>query len=112
MPEKKLVVVIRSPPHSTLNWFEGLRAAAGLTDHHLKILWLGDGVYATLDSVDQRMSTTILSDLPALCEGMFADQESLATRGLGDATLIPPVKRLSRQEVDAMLSDAEVTLAF
>ena len=112
MPERNLVVIIRSPPHSTLNWFEGLRAAAGLTDHHLKILWIGDGVDAALGSVDQRMASTILGDLPSLCEGMYVDSESLKVRGLEKAPLLESVKSLNRAEVDALLTEAEATLAF
>ncbi len=112
MPEKNLVVTIRSPPHSTLNWFEGLRTAAGLTDHHLRILFIGNGVYSVLDSVDQRMSSTLLADLPSLTEGMFVDSDSLDARGLGDAVLIESVRKLARSKIDEILSNAEVTLAF
>jgi sulfur relay (sulfurtransferase) DsrF/TusC family protein len=111
-PDKNIVIIIRSPPHSTLNAFEALRTAAGLTDHRLRILWAGDGVYSALDSVDQRLTATLLADLPSLVDGFYADAESLRVRGLENAKLLPHVKILSKPEVNTMITDAQATLAY
>ena len=39
--EKELLIIIKSAPFTNLNYYEGLRTAAGLWDHTVKILWTG-----------------------------------------------------------------------
>ena len=62
MPEKTLLIVIRSSPHTTLDAYEGARVAAGLIEHRLKILYTGDGVYAATRQVDNELAGQFLFD--------------------------------------------------
>jgi hypothetical protein len=80
MPEKTILVVIRSPPHTTLDTYEGTRVAAGLIEHRLRILYTGDGVYAASKAVDNKLSGQFLSDLPDLGAEFYADEDAMAER--------------------------------
>jgi len=36
-----------------INYYEALRTAAGLWEHSVSMLWIGEGVYAALKDVDK-----------------------------------------------------------
>ena len=60
--EKELLIVIKSAPFRNLNYYEGLRTAAGLWDHTVKILWTGKGVYGALNMVDNTLTKNVCCD--------------------------------------------------
>ncbi len=112
MPEKTLLIVIRSPPHTTLDTYEGTRVAAGLIEHKLRILYTGDGVYAATKRVDNTLAGQFLSDLPDLGAEFYVDADAMAERGLGGADMLPVVKIADRTKMTALVSEAEASLSF
>ncbi len=71
--EKELLIVIKSAPFRNLNYYEGLRTAAGLWDHTVKILWTGKGIFGALNMVDSTLTKKFLTDLPDIDIEMYVD---------------------------------------
>lgn len=112
MPEKTLLIVIRSPPHTTLDAYEGIRVAAGLIEHRLKILYTGDGIFAATRRVDNKLAGQFLTDLPDLGAEFYADAEAMAQRGLNEVDMLPVVKIADYNRLKALVSEAEASLSF
>ncbi|OGD55157.1 hypothetical protein A3K81_02130 [Candidatus Bathyarchaeota archaeon RBG_13_60_20] len=112
MAEKKTLIVIRSRPFTSLNYYEALRTAAGLWEHEVKVVWMGDGVYAALDGVDKTLTGKLLADMPDLDVEMHVDSESLRAKGLADADLVEGAVRADREKIAWLLGWAEVSLVF
>jgi sulfur relay (sulfurtransferase) DsrF/TusC family protein len=112
MPEKTILIVIRSPPHTTLDAYEGTRVAAGLIEHRLRILYTGDGIYAVTKQTDNKLAEQFLTDLPDLGAEFYADAEAMAQRGLGEADLLPVVKIADCDRLKRLVSEAEASLSF
>jgi len=64
--EKRLVIVVKSKPYTTLNTYEALRLAMGLWEHEVSVVWMGDGVYALLGAADMSLDGVFHADLPDL----------------------------------------------
>jgi sulfur relay (sulfurtransferase) DsrF/TusC family protein len=112
MAERKVLVIIKSRPFTTLNYYEALRTAAGLWDHKLKVLWLNDGVYSAIDGNDKTFTGKFLSDLPDLDIESFVDGESLKGTGFVSSDLVKNATLVDDEKILAMLDEAEVTLVF
>ncbi len=112
MPEKTLLIIIRSPPHTTLNTYEGTRVAAGLIEHKLRILYTGDGVYAARKASDHTLTGQFLSDLPDLGAEFYADIEAMKERGIRTDELLPIIVAADRGDVRRLVSEAETSLSF
>jgi len=112
MPEKTLLLVIRSPPHTTLDSYEGTRVAAGLVEHRLRMLYTGDGVYAATRDSDQTLTRPFLSDLPDLGVEFYADAESMKARGLKESDMLPMVKIAEGMKMRELIVEAEASLSF
>ncbi len=112
MPERNLLIILRSPPYSSLDTYEGTRAAAGLIEHKLRVLYTGDGVYGAIKDSDHRLTAVFLSDLPDLGVELYADAEALAVRGLAVPDLLPAIKPIDSEKIAELLLEAEASLAF
>ncbi len=112
MTEKKTLIVIKSRPFTSLNYYEALRTAAGLWDHEVKVLWMGDGVYAALDGVDKTLTGKLLADVPDLDIEMFVDSDALKTKGLAEADLVEGAAPADRAKIGELLGWAESSLVF
>ncbi len=112
LPEKNLLIIIRSPPFTTLNYYEGTRVAAGLIEHKLKILYTGDGVYAAIKTSDQKLTSQFLSDLPDLGVELYADSGAMRDRGIAYSELIKTVKPANDEKLTELAAEAEVSLVF
>jgi len=110
--EKRTLIVIKTRPFTSLNYYEALRTAAGLWDHEVKVLWMGDGVYAALDGVDKTLTGRLLADLPELDIGMYVDSDALRDRGLTGADLVEGAARADRDKMAGLLDWAEASLVF
>jgi len=53
--ERKVMILVRSRPFGTVINFEGWRAAVGMfgMDHEPTLLFMGEGVYALLKTMDE-----------------------------------------------------------
>ena len=112
MAEKKTLIVIKSRPFTSLNYYEALRTAVGLWDHEVKVLWIGEGVYAALDRADKTLTGKFLADLPELDIEMHVDEESLIAKGFTEDELVEGAVPASRAIVKALLGWAEASLVF
>lgn len=112
MSEKKVLVIIKSRPFKTLNYYEALRTAAGLWDHKVDVLWLGEGVYSALNSNDRTLTGKFLVDLPDLDIGLYVDNESLGKTGFKEEDLVENTQIAGEDKILSLLNTAEVTLVF
>ena len=112
MAEKKTLIVIKSRPFTSLNYYEALRTAAGLWDHEVKVLWMGEGVYASLDRADKTLTGKFLTDLPDLDIEMYVDAESLTAKGFTEDELVESAVLADQSKVKELLGWAEASLVF
>jgi sulfur relay (sulfurtransferase) DsrF/TusC family protein len=112
VPEKNLLIIIRSPPYTTLDYYEGTRVAAGLIEHKLNILYSGDGVYAATKTSDQKLTNQFLFDLPDLGVELYADAGAMRERGIADSELLPAVKPANDEKLTELAANAEASLVF
>jgi len=106
------LIIIRSPPYTTMDYYEGTRIAAGLIEHKLKILYTSDGVFAATKSSDQKLTNQFLSDLPDLGVELYADTVAMRLRGIADSELLPAIKPADGEKLTELTAKAEVSLVF
>ncbi len=112
MPEKQVLVIMKSRPFTTLNYYEALRTAAGFWDHMVKFLWMGEGVYAALKNVDRSLTGKFLADLPDLDIEMYVDQASLERSGFTPDDLVDEVQLADTEMMVQLLEEAEHSFVF
>jgi len=112
MVEKKMLMVIKSRPFTDLNYYEALRTAAGLWEHSVTVLWVGDGVYAALREADRSITGKFLEDLPDLDAGLYVDGEALRKNGFAEKDLVNGVRLADRETVKRLFDSAEASLVF
>jgi len=112
MTEKKMLIIIKSRPFTSLNYYEALRTAVGLWDHEVKVLWMGEGVYAALDRADKTLTGKFLADLPDLDIEMYVDEEALTAKGLTEDKLVGSAALADQSKVKELLGWAEASLVF
>lgn len=110
--EKKVLIMIKSAPLTNLNYYEGLRTAAGLWDHQVKILWTGKGVLGALSNVDQTLTKKFLSDLPDLDIELYADEEALEKNGFSADDLVDSIELADSDKITKLIGEAEATLVY
>jgi len=116
MAEKHVLVTFNHAPHGSIYYAEGLRAALGVTagidEHTVDILCLGDGVYFALKEADRGTAPGYLERLQSLGSHIKVEQESLAARDILEEELAEDVEIVSRGEVLALLEKADATIDF
>ena len=110
--EKRLVIVVKSKPYTTLNTYEALRLAVGLWEHEVSVVWMGDGVYALLGAADMSLDGVFHADLPDLHINSYVDEDTLAERGLKMDSLIDDVRPMSRTDIAKLVAGADASLVF
>jgi sulfur relay (sulfurtransferase) complex TusBCD TusD component (DsrE family) len=112
MPEKNLLIIIKSAPYTTLDYYEGTRTAAGLIEHKLRILYTGDGVYAATKASDKKLTGQFLSDLPDLGVELYADVGAMRERGIADSELASFIAPADAGKLTELVANAEASLVF
>ncbi|MGQ9623947.1 MAG: DsrE family protein [Candidatus Bathycorpusculaceae bacterium] len=115
---KKIVIILRKPPHGSLFPAEGLRAAVAVSTMDTKVVAIGDGVLAFLKETDMTLykrhmeflSRPMLEDAKPLL--VHIDKASLLERGLTEEDLAEGVTVTEHDEILKMIADADVTLTF
>lgn len=110
--EKEILLIIKSAPFTNLNYYEGLRTAAGLWDHTVKILWTGKGVVGAMKCVDQTLTKKFLEDLPDLDIELFADEESVKAKGYSKDDLVVEIELADAEKISGLIEEAEASLVF
>lgn len=104
--------MLKSKPFSKINYYEALRTAAGLWEHQVTFIWMGDGVYAALKDVDTSLTSRYFSELPDAGITLFAEEEALKERGFDADDLMEGVAVANATKISELLGDAQVTLVF
>jgi sulfur relay (sulfurtransferase) complex TusBCD TusD component (DsrE family) len=112
MPKKNLLIIIRSPPFTTFDYYEGTRVAAGLIEHKLRILYTGDGVYAAANASDKKLTGQFLSDLPDLGVELYADVVAMRERGISDSELASSIVPADTGRITELVASSEASLVF
>jgi sulfur relay (sulfurtransferase) DsrF/TusC family protein len=110
--EKEILIVIKSSPFKNLNYYEGLRTAAGLWDHSVKILWAGDGVFGALNNVDNTLTKKFLADLPDIDIEMYVDGAALEENGFNEDDLVEEAEVVDAEKIKELIEGAEASLVF
>jgi sulfur relay (sulfurtransferase) DsrF/TusC family protein len=116
MAEKKVVVSFNRAPYGTIFYTEGLRAAvgttAGIDEHKVDCVFLGEGVYFTEKNVDRTDSAKYITTLASLGTKLYAEEESLFQRGLKKEDLADDIVIIPRSKVLELYSNADVNIDF
>lgn len=115
---KKIVIILRKPPHGSLFPAEGLRVAVAVSTMDTTVVSIGDGVYAFLKEADMTLYKRHLDFIsrPMLEEAkpllVHIDKDSLLERGLTQEDLVEGVIVKEHGEILKIIGDADVTLTF
>lgn len=113
---RRVLVTFNRPPHATHFHSEGLRMAlglaAGLEEHHLEIVYLGDGVTSALAQVARAESQRHLSTLLEQGVRPKVEREALEERGIGAGELAAEFEVISRRDVLRLIRESELTIDF
>ncbi len=112
MPGKKICVILKSKPFSTINYYEGLRSAAGLWEHQVSFIWMGDGVFAALKNVDTTLTHRYFSELPDAGVALYVEEDALRERGFSANDTAPGIKPVNREKIAELLAQADASLVF
>ncbi len=112
MPGKKVCVMLKSKPFSTINYYEALRTAAGLWEHQVTFIWMDDAVYAILKDVDTSLTSRYFSELPDAGVTLFVEEEALRKRGFTADNLVAGITVANETKISELLGEAQVTLVF
>ncbi len=110
--EKERLIVIKSAPFTNLNYYEGLRTAAGLWDHTVKILWTGKGIFGAVNCVDQALTKKFLADLPDLDIELYADAKALKENGFTADDLVDEVEVADEEKITELIEETEASLVY
>lgn len=112
MAEKKVCIIVKSPPFSRINYYEALRVAVGLWEHQVTMIWMGDGVYATLKKGDQTLTQRFLKDLSELGIESYVEKEALEKRGFESHDVITQASIIDRGKIAELLMNVQHSLVF
>lgn len=116
MAERQVVVTLHHAPYGTIFYTEGLRAAvgatAGIDEHEVTVVFIGDGVLYALKDVDRTDSLHYLSTLKAVGASLYVEEESLKARSLEPAALSDDVEVIPRSKIGEILLEADHTIDF
>ena len=109
---KKIVVILRKPPHGSLYPAEGLRVAVAVSASETKVVSIGDSVYAFLKETDMTLYKHHLAFLTETEIPVLIDKDSLETRGLTQGSLVDGVKIEEHSVILNTMAEADATLTF
>ena len=112
MTEKKIVIIINSSPFNSLNNYEALRSCMSFFDHETTIILRKNGVYCSLNSVDNSATKPFIRNFDAMDINLYVDGQDIEERELQSEDLIPEVEKLQRSDVLKIIKNADVVLSF
>jgi len=115
LPAKKVVVFFNNPPIGSLHYAEGLRASvglgAGIDEHEVVVVCLGDGVYNVLKNLDRkeifRYIDTFLHRLEVPGK-LLVEEESLKERKIEADEVDDEWRIVAREEIARIVSEADI----
>jgi sulfur relay (sulfurtransferase) DsrF/TusC family protein len=109
MSEKNVLIIIKSTPFRRINYYEALRVAVGLWEHTVSVIWMGDGIYAALNSMDQTLTNRFLEEIDL---NLFVEEEALHERGFKVSDVLHNAKVINREKISELILDAQTSLVF
>ncbi len=112
--EKKVMILVRSRPFGTIINFEGWRAAVGMfgMDHESFLMFMGDGVYALLKSMDVKHVMMFKNTYESFDGVLHASKRSLEERNISPDELFDGVEILDEDGVAKAFTENEVIITF
>lgn len=116
MAERKVLISFNHAPFGSIYYTEGLRAAvgvtAGLDEHKVNTVFLGDGVYYTLKKVNRTDSAKYLGTLSKLQAKLYVEEESLKERDISPDQLAADVEVVPRGKIVQLYQEADFNIDF
>jgi sulfur relay (sulfurtransferase) DsrF/TusC family protein len=113
MSERNVVVTMHHAPYGTIFYTEGLRAAvgatAGIDEHQVTVVFLGDGALYALKDVERTDSLHYLETLKAVGASLYVEAESLEARSIEPGALYEDVEVIPRSRVSEIILAADHT---
>lgn len=112
--ERKVLIVVRSKPFGKITSFEGWRAAVGMygMDHQPTLLFLGDGVYSLMKTIDDKPIRMFKSTYKGFGGRICASKRSMDERSITREDILEGVDLVDAEGIGALLSENEVVLTF
>lgn len=115
---KKMMHIVRTPPHGTIYTYEGLEMVLIMAayDQEISMAFIGDGVFSLKKDQDTTeleikgfMKTLgVLDDYDV--EDIYVDKKSLEERGLTVDDLFIPVQVLDGAAIGAIMAEQDVLI--
>ena len=114
MKDKKVIVLITSPPHGDIYSYEGIRAAAGISagDLELEVFFIGKGVLNVLKNCEKENLLMLFGLLDDMEIKKHASLEDLEEMGINQSELMDNIILKKRKELAQKCHQADVTLNF
>ena len=117
---KKIMHVMRQAPHGTIYTYEGLEMILVMAayDQDISVAFIDDGVYALKKGQDtEGIEIKGFAKTFGALEGydvekVYAEKESLESRGLSEDDLVIPVEILSSAEISELMDAQDVIVTF
>ena len=117
---KKMMFIMRSAPHGTINAYEGLEVMLifAAYDQDLTALFIDDGIYAIkkgqkTEGIGVKDFSATFKVLPGYgIEKVYVEKESLEERGLTVEDLILEVEVKDKKELTELMQEQEVLIPF
>jgi sulfur relay (sulfurtransferase) DsrF/TusC family protein len=109
---KKIVIILRKPPHGSLYPAEGLRVAVAVSASDTKVVSIEDSTYAFLKGADMTLYKHHLDFLEEAEIPVLIDEESLDKRRLDKEDLIDDAMIEKHSEIMHIIASADATLTF
>jgi tRNA 2-thiouridine synthesizing protein C len=111
--EKKVIVLLKKPPHGSLFPVEGLRMAVALSgDLEPLTVATNDAVYTFLKSSDISMAEHHIQFLTDIDLGIIIDKKSIDERGISETDLIEAITVKDHDEVLKLISECDLVIPF
>lgn len=110
MSKKEITIIVKSKPFSNIKYYEALRIAAGLWEHKINLIWIGDGIYAVLKNADRTLTSPLIKEFPGLEFNLYVEEEGLEKRGFRTGDIIQNIKVINRDEIAKLFLKTEASL--
>jgi sulfur relay (sulfurtransferase) DsrF/TusC family protein len=113
MSEKMVMVVVKSKPYTSLNYYEALRTSAGLlSQHRVTLIWMGDGIYAALKNADKTLTNQFFDIFQGMEIKLYIEEEALKERGFLKEDVITDAEVVDREKISDLLLNAQASIVF
>jgi sulfur relay (sulfurtransferase) DsrF/TusC family protein len=112
MPEKKVLIIVKSKPYSQINYYEALRVAVGLWEHKVNIIWMNDGVYAVLKDADMSLTEKFFKEFEDLEINLYVEKKALKKRGFEKEDILFNAEVIDNKRISELISEAQTSLVF